>query len=384
MVQTSLQSLRVNDFRRLDEHQISELVAIGRFDQSILPRVVASHPRLDQVTTDLFRLASASVIRPFISAKPKDWQLKIMRLLIQAFGLLSAYGVSRCLGYFDSQSQVQLGAVSCKHFGPDSSGIFASRSKPYSLVILAFPGFGGICNTINGWDAPLKNLQKATGAHILYFLYPNMSDQLRSVDQIAALRVALKHLGTHPLFEGKLDDQGRPVGFKFATLSNSYGSLMLASVLQSFSKEACPIQIEASVFQWPFLSIDRQDSSEETVAWSSLIPGGKALNEFTDHCRGTMPVDSTLLNPLKGDMRHFSLNNLIEVGSEDPVMSDGVTLAERLSQRGKNVALIEHSPGFHGGEMTTNFLDWGDRAMARAAGFILKAQSENASVQQAG
>lgn len=356
------------------------LANVGRFNQSLLPRILGAYPTLGNALTHVMRLAAGCAIRPLISTKPSESKLKIMRAMIQLYSLCSAYGLSRMMGYFSNHKVTHLGGLACKHYALEpgatkSSGLAqgcdARKTSEMPLVILAFPGFGGICNTANSWDAPLMNLQQATGAHILAFQYPNMNEEIRGEDQVSAIHRALESLGRHPLFKGHVDAQGHPMGFRFASLSNSYGGLMLASALQSFPAGEAPVQFESSVFQWPFMRIDRSGQSNDAKQNpNSIIPSGPALEAFSAHVRGERRPGDVLLNPLSGDMTNFAQHNLVEIGTEDPVAPDGRAFAEQLVVNQKAADLIVHDPGFHGGEMTTNWLPWGDAAMARAAGFI--------------
>ena len=92
--------------------------------------------------------------------------------------------------------------------------------------------------------------------------------------------------------------------------------------------------------------------------------------------RGARPPGDAFLNPLLGDFTNFAEHNLIEVGTEDPVAHDGQHFAQGLVAQNKSGSIIVHDPGFHGGEMTTNWLPWGDNAMARAAGFLLATKQQ--------
>lgn len=355
--------------------QIAQLTKDGHFSQSLLPRVLSTYPALGNAVTHTVRLIAGSTIRPMISAKPSETQLKFMRTILQLLGLCSAYGLSRMMGYFAKHKVTQLGGMPCKHYAPEGAHaqmVTTTENAPeLPLVILALPGFGGICNTANGWDAPLINLQRATGAHILAFQYPNMNDEIRGKNQVLAIHKALEHLGSHPLFRGQVDEEGRPKGFRFASVSNSYGGLMLASALQSFPAGKAPIQLESAVFQWPFMRIDRITQTRNAPQNpNATIPSGAALDAFSEHVRGDRKIGDALLNPLAGDMHNFAEHNLVEIGTEDPVAPDGQDFAQRLVAQDKHADLIVHDPGFHGGEMTTNWLPWGDAAMARAAGFI--------------
>jgi epsilon-lactone hydrolase len=243
---------------------------------------------------------------------------------------------------------------------------------------------------INGLDAEWIEPPQVTNGRIILYLHGgyyisgsikshrNLAGNIANAAQARALILAYRLAPEHP-FPAGLEDaintylwlmEGGAQPGQIYLVGDSAGGGLVLSALLALRERAIPLPAGAVCLS-PATDLTKSGKSWETNAKKELVVNPHTGEQIIPLYLGDVDPHNPLASPLYGDL-HGLPPLLIQVGSDEALLSDSTSFAERAKAAGVQVTL-EVWPGMqHVWQFTASFVPEARKAVERIGEFIRK------------
>lgn len=242
-----------------------------------------------------------------------------------------------------------------------------SASTPSAEHILYLHGGGYVSGGVATHGAFIKHLAAATKATVWmpdYRLAPEQPHPAALNDAVAAYQGVLEHITASALANSPLS---------LSIVGDSAGGgLALACTQVLRDTVAVEQQPQALVLFSPWVDLTCGSESYTSMAAADPMLNPNGLRACAEHYCGTLPLNHTGCSPLFGNLSRLP-PLFIQVGSEEVLLQDALTLAEKAKAAGTTTTLHVYEGMWHVFQLHAAQLKVSRDALAQTAVFLHKA-----------